>query len=76
MAKKLTEKNVLLLTAMLALVQENKGLHKAVVEACGQELLDKVSSFAEQGNELDNKYDNDPYGYVDLIVVTIKSIVK
>lgn len=76
MAKKLTEKNVLLLTALLALVQENRGLHKAVAEACGQELLDKVASFAEQGNELDDKYENDPYGYVDLIVVTIKSIVK
>ena len=76
MAKKLTEKNVLLLSALLYYVQQDKELHKAVVQSCGQELVDKVTSFAEQGNDLDAKRDNDLAGYTDLVVSTIKSLVK
>lgn len=76
MANKLTEKNVLLLSSLLDYVQQDKELHKAVVQACGQELVDKVTSFAEQGNDLDDKRDNDLKGYANLVVSTIKSLSK
>lgn len=76
MAKKLTEKNVLLLSALLDYVQQDKELHKAVVQSCGQGLADKIAGFAEQGDDLDAKRDNDLAGYTALVVSTIKSLIK
>ncbi len=75
MAKRITDKNLILLCAILAVVQSDDKLHKAVAEIGGHDLVDKVQALQEQADDMDVRY-ADPYKYADVLVSIIKGLVK
>ncbi len=75
MAKRITDENLILLYSVLAVVQSDDKLHKAVAEVGGIELVNKVQALGVQADNLDERY-ADPYKYADVLVSIIKGLVK
>lgn len=75
MAKRITDKNLILLCSVLDVVQSDDKLYKTVVEIGGDDLINKVQSLGAQADSLDERY-ADPYKYADVLVSIIKGLVK